>query len=172
MFRYTGGFLVRQLREDCHGDLDLKTIGDLVDTAEDGEPDENEEWMGAIDRGGLVWISSNLYQTICASEYVIRTHLRNDTIPIGKIKSEVIVEAIINDADVQFFWNLASTQMDEDTSEKLLDRVANAWLTIRKHSFAKSILEQYKREIKQSVQKKKPLGSTLSTKEGDISDSD
>ena len=129
------------MREDCQGDLKT-AIDDLVDRDEDGEPEENEEWMGAIDRGGLVWISSNLYQTICASEYVIRTHLHNDTIPIGKIKSEVIVEAIINDADVQFFWSLASTQMDEDMSKELLDRVANAWLTIRKHSFAKSILER------------------------------
>lgn len=145
-------------------------VEDLVDR-EDGEPEENEEWIGAIDRGGLVRITSNLYQTICSMEYVIRTHLRNDTVPI--INSEVIVEAIVNDADVQFFWDLASTQMDEEIGETLLDRVANAWLTIRKHSFARSILERYKRETKQSVQKKKPLRSTLSTKEGDISsDSD
>ena len=162
--------MVKELKEDLKGDLKA-ALEDLVERDENREPEENEEWIGAVDRGGLVWITSNLYQTICSMEYVIRTHLHNDTIPI--INSEVIVEAIMNDADVQFFWDLASTQMDEDTSETLLEKVANAWLTIRKHSFAKSILERYKRETKQSVQKKKPLRSTLSTKEGEISsDSD
>lgn len=160
-----GGFVVRKLRKICSGDMEI-AIEDLVN-ADDSEPEENEEWMGAIDRGGLIRVTTNMYQTLCAIEYVIRTYLRGDTVSTSG--SEVIVEAITNDADVQFHWNLASVQMDEEIGERLLDKIANQWLTIRQHSFAKSIMEQYKRETKQSVQKKKPLRSTLSSKEGDLS---
>ena len=171
LHRYMGGFVIRKLRRVCTGDLKI-AVEDLVDVNDDGELAENEEWMGAIDRGGLIRVTTEMYQTLCAIEYVIRTFLHGDSIPA--CNNDVIMEAAVEDTDVQFHWNLASLQMNEKIRELLLVKVANQWLTIRQHSFAKSILERYKREIKQGIQKKKPLRirSTLSTKEGDISDSD
>ena len=108
------------------------------------------------------------HQTLCAIEYVIRSYFSGDT--ITTCSNAKIIASVVDDADVQFHWNLASSQMDEDVSEKLLEKVANKWLGIREHSFAKSILERYKRETKQSVQKKKPLRTVLSTIEADDSD--
>lgn len=42
-----GGFMVRKT---CSGDLKI-AIEDLVSNDEDSEPSENEEWLGAINRG-------------------------------------------------------------------------------------------------------------------------
>lgn len=112
-------------------------------------------------------MTDEMYQTLCAIEYVVRAYFHGDAIPA--CNSDVIVEAAVDDTDVQFYWNLASS---EHTSGMLLDKIAKQWLAIRQHSFAKSILEKYKSETKQPIQKKKSLRSTLLTNGGISSDSD
>lgn len=160
--------MVKRLKKKCTGDL-IIAIEDLIESNEDGEPAENEEWIGAINRGGLVRITDDTYHTLCAIEYVLRSCFNGDTITNN---SADIMETVISDADVQFHWNLVASQMDDDVSEKLLDEVANKWLAIRQHSFAKSILERYKKELKQPIQKKKPLRTVLQVNKSDSSDSD
>jgi hypothetical protein len=74
---------------------------------------------------------------------------------------EKITESIMDASEVQFHWSLASSQMDEEARELILEQIVRKWITIRGFSFTKSVLEQYKRETKRSTEKAKPLRSTL-----------
>ena len=59
-----GGFVIRKLRKVCSGDMKT-AVEDLVDNDEDTEPMENEEWIGAINRGGLIRISDDTSNSVC-----------------------------------------------------------------------------------------------------------
>lgn len=108
--------------------------------------------MCSVDRGR---VTDDMYETLCAIEYVTRRHFNMANSTHSSSCSQ-IEEAISSDCDVQFHWCMASSQ-NSSTSEIILDKVVNKWLTIRGHSFAKSIMEKYKRDTTKCTQKKKPL---------------
>ena len=62
-----------------------------------------------------------------------------------------------NDDDVQFYWCLLSGNMDQECSEKLLELLINKYITVRGVSFAKSVMEMYKSDMKKGTQKAKVL---------------
>ena len=53
--------------------------------------------------------------------------------------SVVVTDAIVSTSEVQFHWSLASSQMDTDCAETILELVVKKWITIRGFSFTKSI---------------------------------
>ncbi|SMN01061.1 hypothetical protein SPONL_1741 [uncultured Candidatus Thioglobus sp.] len=163
--RYMGGYLIRALRKENSANSGLMlNLQDLVNDDDDTEPAESEEWTCSIDRGGLIRITEDMYQTLLSIEYITRT-IYNESI-VDKTDGsylETCVENIVNASDVQFHWSHATAQMHEVLSEHILERITKKWLVIRGFSFTKSILEKYKREAKKGTQKSKPLRSTLST---------
>ena len=66
-----------------------------------------------------------------------------------------------NDNDVQFYWCLLSSNMDQKCSEKLLELLINKYITVRGFSFAKSAMERYKGDTKKGTQKAKALRRTV-----------
>ena len=70
-----------------------------------------------------------------------------------------ITEFIMKSTDVQFYWFLLSSDIDQ---EKLLLMIVDLWITIRGFSFAKSILEQYKQLHALNTSKAKALHKVIS----------
>ena len=79
----------------------------LGDNDEDDDERESEEWMRAIDRGGLIFVSDKLYMMFQTMELELRKHLKleNDV----NIKDNVMKELMNND-DVLFYWSLVSVK--------------------------------------------------------------
>ena len=42
------------------------------------ETDESEDWVMALNRGGLMYVTSEMYMVICAMVIELRPHLQSD----------------------------------------------------------------------------------------------
>ena len=72
--RYMGGYLVRVLTKENKDSSEITLqLKDLQNEDDDTEPAESEEWICSIDRGGLIRITDEMYQTLIAIEYVTHT---------------------------------------------------------------------------------------------------
>ena len=59
---------------------------------------------------------------------------------------DAVTEDTIKDDDVLFYWSICSASMSQDCANKLLEKIVNKWITIRGFSFAKTMLEMYKKK--------------------------
>ena len=72
------------------------------------------------------------------------------------------MKAISEDIDVQFYWTLISQDIDdEEDAIELLTDVCDMWITIRGFSMASAWLEEYKKQKKTKVAKKRGLRKDL-----------
>ena len=157
--RYVGGYIIRNLKKKKRKDDNIGiALNDLVDNECSEEPEESEEWIGSIDRGGLIYINNNTFQLLCSIEYCLRGEMN-----IGNVHNlddnfkQRMKSAIDSDEDVQFNWTLVSVEMDDEVADKILDLIVDMWITIRGFSFASSVMEMYKIEKKQGTQKSRRL---------------
>ena len=70
-----------------------------------------------------------------------------------------MIECILSDEDVLFYWTIVAAEWEEEAEKTLLRMICELWITIRGFSFADSWLEMYshKRKLYRSV---KELGSS------------
>ena len=100
--------MIREIKKEYPAYASL--VDELRDDGDDEEALESEEWMVAIDRGGLVYPSEEFFQTLCAAEYSIRVHFKK----IEKCTVELdLKEDMCNDIELQFYWNLASADIGD-----------------------------------------------------------
>ncbi len=157
--RYVGGSIVRQLKKDMQKDDDvIVALMDLVDEDCEEEPEESEEWIGIIDRGGLIYINNATYNLLCSMEYALRRELNiHNAHKMDDSNRAKLKELVESDDEVQFNWTMASVDMDDDIAENIIGLIIKKWITIRGFSFASSVLEMYKLAVKQGTQKSKRL---------------
>lgn len=159
--RYVAGYIIRNVRQHLKSPQDdelLLALKDLCNTDDDTEPAESEEWLCTVDRGGLVRVTDDAYTCFTAIEYCIQRHFRmNNLHKMNETFREKVAAETKNDDDVQFYWCLLSGNMDQECSEKLLELLINKYITIRGFSFAKSLMEIYKKDTKKGTQKAKSL---------------
>lgn len=101
--------------------------------------------------GCMQWtihITHDFCHTLCSIEHVIRNELNSKTFNLQ--------EVILDSSDVLLKWCLTSSDIEEDASA-LLEVIVSKFITIRRFSFSKSILELYKQDQNRSTQKSKPL---------------
>lgn len=96
-------------------------------------------------------------------ELELRRHM---TITSTGMKDKLLEEILKND-DVLFYWNLVSVNWS-DESDELLKLLSEQWITIRGFSFVSAFIELYKQDKKQTIQKskglrKKPVSVTINT---------
>ena len=77
---------------------------------------------------------------------------------------DAVTQDTIKDDDVLFYWCISSASMSQDCADKLPKNVVKKWITIRGFSFAKTMLELYKKETKKGTQKSKALRRKLAEK--------
>lgn len=152
--RYVGGYILRSISKQHE-------IKCLTKATENTDPENNpsEEWVCAVDRGGLIHITDSFCDTLCSAELTIRTELNasNNTFDQGRLH-----EAVLDNSDVLFNWCLASVDIEEQDASTLFEAVISKFITIRGFSFSKSIVELYKQQHKKSTQKSKPLRRKVS----------
>ena len=113
-----------------------------------------KKWITAVNRGGFFFISDEVYTFFLELEKKTRKHLP-ELIRHGKVNKEAVLNEIIADDSVQFYWCMISTNIDDEAaSEELLYKVAELWLTVRGFSMAGSYVEYYKQCNKESTRKK------------------
>ena len=161
--RYVGGYIIKTLKKQNCDTIDV-ALNDLVDEDGSGEADESREWVGSVDRGGLIYISDPAF-ALCSIEYALRRELNVQAAhTMDDNYRKKMKESIESDEDVQFNWTMVSVEMDDEVSEKFLDLIIDEWITIRGFSFASSVMEMYKMETKQGTQKAKRLRHDVTQK--------
>lgn len=152
--RYIGGYIIRSIRKDGMSRFDF-----LIKREPCSE--RSEEWLSYVDRGGLIHITDNFFQTLCSMELVIREELHGNS-TFDKI---FLLDRIMDNSDVLFNWTLTISEVDMEVEEQILflENVIKKLLTIRGFSFAASILETYKQDNKKSTEKSLPLRKKLSS---------
>ena len=74
---------------------------------------------------------------------------------------EKVKQSAMTDEDISFYWCMLTTDVDDDVGTILLSMIVDLYITIRRFSFAKSFMEQYKQACKKSTQKSKALRKNL-----------
>ena len=115
--RYVGGYIVKILQQTVKDEDVILALNDIVDDGVE-EAEESEEWTGSIDRGGLTYITTSMFQYLCAIEHVLRSNFMNmKHAHEFDCCKERIKKCIESDADVQMCWTTLSADMDDDTAE-------------------------------------------------------
>lgn len=127
---------------------------------EGNEECESEEWIKAIDCGGLVRVSDELYKMFESMELELRKRLKLGTDVNIKNAAK---EEIMKNEDVLFYWSLVSVSFDEAESNELLNQIIQQWITVRGFSCVSGFMERYKQKNEKSTQKSKGLRKTLNT---------
>jgi len=158
--RYVGGYVVRVLCQHKNSSSIHHIMEDMID---DNAKGPAQEWIKAVDRGGLVHISNEAFRLFLSIELSVRRYLtvKNSTGMDNTFK-EHLTKCIIDDEDVAFYWCLLGNSNDE-YGETCLNKIVDKWVTIRGFSFASSMLEMYKQAAKKGTEKSKSLRTKLFT---------
>ena len=167
--RYISGYLTRsihhKLKKTTHKlqqELCL-CLAELNDVNPDELDDESNEWMNAVDRGGLKHVSNMTYMMFVSTELEFRRHLATAE-QAHAIDVDSVKKNIIENDDVQFYWCMVSANWTAEVASTLLDLLVDNYMKLRGHSTASAWLEKFKRESKKSVQKSKGVRKQLLAK--------
>ena len=84
------------------------------------ETDESEDWVRGLNHGGLIYVTSEMYQVICAMEMELRPHLQSDLSQLTHFKQNALESIMVNE-DVLFFWSILSAwEVATNIEEQLL----------------------------------------------------
>lgn len=159
---FVGGYLLRVIKEDPKNPNILPLVLKLINTEKD-YVGSSQEWLKSIDRGGLIDTTDEAFQCFYSIELVIRRYFNSSrTRDMVDGFTEEVNKAVLQDDDVLFNWCLAvglalGCDYDETISDSFLKQIVKKWITIRGHSFSKSMMEMYKQCSKKGTDKLKPL---------------
>ena len=124
-------------------------INMAVGTFEDSFYDYCRKWLEEINRGGVFEVSDEAYNFFLAVEMNVRsslmTLLREGSCQATEDQRKILLQRMLEDEDILFFWSLVSVDCDGSLSIELLREILALWVTIRGYSIAGCWMEQYKR---------------------------
>ena len=136
---------------------------ELTRTRESDICETDEEWTKKQDRGGLLYVKNTTFQLFCAIEYQLRPCLMALKGPLPPSKAD-IVDHVIRDDDVKFYWQVASAEFEIDNQEThdiLLRKMVELFLTVRGFALTGVWMEKYKQDNKKGIQRAKGLRITI-----------
>ena len=160
---FVGGYVLRVIKEDPKNLNILPLVLKLINIEKNSHVGSSQEWLVSIDRGGLIDITDEAFQCFYSIELVIRRYFNSSrTRDMVDGFTDEVNAAVLQDDDVLFNWCLAvglalGCDYDETISESCLKQIVRKWVTIRGHSFSKSMMEMYKQSSKKGTDKSKPL---------------
>ena len=80
---------------------------------------------------------------------------------------EDLIEEIVSDDDIQFYWSMISVDLDSHVGEQLLQEIVQLWVTIRGFSTAGAFVEQDKQVTEKATKKSTGLRKGLKRKKLD-----
>ena len=127
-----------------------------------------KQWLTSVNRGGLTFVSDEVYVLFYQMEIKIRRHLY-DLTSKKCINKVTVIEDIAMDDEVLFQWCLISTDIDDESaSQELLCKIVEQWLTIRGFSTAGAYVEYYKQCNKKNLKKSTGLRRGLKRKHTEV----
>ena len=171
VIRYVSGFIAHKLLQVYKKDhspraaLYVECLTSMaVSGPESNFYDYTKMWIHLVDRGGLFAVNDNSYLFFRALELKTRSvlpqHLRNPS----KTK-ELLIQDLLDDDDIQFFWSMLSIDItDYDDALHLLTKIVELWITVRGFSTAGNWMDQYKKQTKKTVTRKKSLRKDIKAK--------
>ena len=136
-----------------------KCLQDMIEDSPSAH--HSADWTSAVDRGGLIHVGDITYSVFAEIELVIRQYLSGK--PARDVHLPSAVDVIINDENVLFAWAIESASWEQDSADTLLRMIAEHWVNMRGFSFAKSLMELYKKKTKRSVFKIQRITKTTPT---------
>ena len=157
--RYAAGYVCRQIRKKIErGKHALKEelILCLMSLTKGGEFAEangtDEEWLNAIDRGGLWHVRENTYSLFCALETQVQTQLKSiSRVRVTSSRKSAMIKEVVQSDDVQFYWIICRADFevdDEQVCNTLLFMITELYITVRGFAYASIWIERYKQETK------------------------
>ena len=171
--RYACGYVPRALLKKYEvkcGDKYSDFVQCLGDMAIEGEGSDvltyTTKWLDQVNRGGLFPLNNNSFSFFVEVEKIVRVllpkyviHTDNDKVTFQKL----LLDKIIKNDEVQFYWALLSQDInDQQSSESLLTEIVTLWVTIRGFSLAASWMEAYKRSKQKTTEKATGLRKSIS----------
>jgi len=152
--RYMAGYVLRKLKNNKIAiDYLVQKDREYIDQT------SSTQWVKLIDRGGLVHVTEECHQLFLSMELVIRHYMHAEKLELMDERcQEHLTNMILLDDDVLFNWTMTGGE-DEAT----LKEIVQLWISIRGNSFAKSIMEKYKKKSKKITSKSKGLRTKLFT---------
>ena len=120
-------------------------------------------WINRVDRGGLFPVNNTAYLLFKQLEIEIQKNYNYKKLMTSLPTRDEIVKFITESKDVQFYWYLISSDVEEEeANQELLCMIVDLWIVIRGFSFARSLLEQYKQLYALNTSKAKALHKGIS----------
>jgi hypothetical protein len=165
--RYIAGYTIRSVSKKVARSAELLKdelnicLTEMMQREDETEEHESENWMKAIDRGGLIHVGDVTYMLFLSMETELKKHLNADNATSsGGVKDKALYEILKNE-DVLFYWEITSINWDNAVSTRLLHLLVEHWITIRGYSFASSFMEKYKQKTKKTTQKSMGIRKTI-----------
>ena len=153
--RYVAGYTCRKVCNKIQSSS-LENKDDLIICVNDmcgREVNEEgtEDWLNAIDRGGLWHVNDQTYSLFYTLEYLVRAYFAVHAHTAGS--KQALTAILESNEDVRFQWCMITASIDDKDATELLHRLIELYITIRRFSFATSCVEFYKTSHKKSLQK-------------------
>ena len=172
--RYTAGYVIRKLeskysrtKHEQNSIECLRAIREMGGKlSEQSSQSQSTQWTRLINRGGLYLVNDAVYNLFVAIEHIADEQLTSIFNQRGKgiekVKKDKLSWICDND-DVQEMWSMVSpsTIESDDARRSLLKEIVHLWITVRGHSKAKMIKEDYKKAKKETVKGKHSLRKDL-----------
>ena len=169
--RYASGYVPYSLMKKHERNVTEKSaffVECLSSMAVNGEEESfleyTREWSSKVNRGGLFEINDTSFTVFREIELCIRDKLSSTLASFTAhpgTKDQLVKEAF-EDSDVQFYWSLLSTDIEDlSDADELLKEIVELWLTIRGFSIAGQWMEMYKKKSMKTTKKNKGLCKTL-----------
>ncbi len=167
--RYVSGYICRKVQEKIKSSS-LPNKEDMLlflcefSGDEWDESEGTEDWINAIDRGGLWHVNDDVYAIFYMIEEEIRSYLVvSSAKSLNSETKATLLKAVLTNEDLLFKWSLLSSTVDESVGKVILKKIAELYITVRGFAFASSCLELYKQKFKKKTQKSKSLRKKLAT---------
>lgn len=98
--------------------------------SEDSYLDYTKRWIRAVDSGGLFRINDEMYVLFYEIEKKVQQFLVKLIGQSSQLDKEEIIEEIVTDDDIQFFWSMISVDIDQHVGEQLLTPNANCSIVV------------------------------------------
>ena len=171
--RYMAGYvavkLLKKYRKAAkHPRLQMKrrlfvtVLVDMRANNQPGDPDSPLEytkvWTELIDRGGLYHISDDVFNLVQNIEAFVRRHMNTETLTSQSSSNlkPLIREELFSCHQLISLWDKIAHSIPhkyEKYSLELLGIIADLWITIRGHSFAKNFTMQFVKKYTKGTRK-------------------
>ena len=169
ILRYAAGYIPRKLMEKLDAGSAKRPrrsvlrlcVTELVEeagSAEEGDDLSSTDWLKMIDRGGLLHVTSKMYQFMCSVELVIKGYLKRE----GEVKRAEMNRLIGESEDVGRRWEELSGEWDPSDSKVIFGMIRDVYVEMREFSFVSAWMEKWKCEAKKSVQKAQAFRKKIS----------